>query len=151
MTGDPRYPFGAAGGSPYDALGCTGTIVIPNQYTGAFDQPGAFVNPTQFLMNLQLSYDVSPKVTLVGTFANLVNHCFGGSKEAWTISNNSVCSYGIINGAGAIPPVGNVYNPGASIQKFVQYPYGAYLGSVNVDGNSTVQPFNFYLEARIKL
>ena len=151
MTGDPRYPFGADGGSPYNALGCTGTITIPNSYTGVFDQPGAFVNPSQFLMNLQLSYDVSPKVTLVGTFANLVNRCFGGSKEAWTISNSSVCSYGITNSFGAIPPVGNVYNPGAAIQKFVQYPYGAYLGAVNVNGNSTVQPFNFYLEARIKL
>ncbi len=150
-TSDPRYPYGAPGGAPYDALGCTGTIVIPNPYTKTFDQPGAFVNPSQFLMNLQLSYNVSPKVTLVGTFANLINKCFGGTKAAWTLSNSSVCSYGIVNGAGAIPPVGNVYNPGATIQPFVQYPYGAYLGAVNVDGNSTITPFNFYLEARIKL
>jgi len=150
-SSDPRYPYGAAGGAPYNALGCNSTIVIPNPYTGTFDQPGAFVNPTQFLMNLQLSYEVSPKVTLVGTFANLVNKCFGGSKEAWTMSNSSVCSYGILNTAGLIPPVGNVYNPGATIQPFLQYPYGAYLGAVNVDGNSTLQPFNFYLEARIKL
>ena len=148
---DPRYQYGAPAGAPYDAMSCVATISIPNPYTHAFDQPGAFVNPTQFLMNLQISYDVSPKVTLVGTLANLVNKCFGGSKQAWTISDSNVCSYGIVNGAGIIPPVGNVYNPGATIQRLVQYPYGAYLGAVNVDGNSTLQPFNAYLEARIKL
>jgi hypothetical protein len=150
-TGDGRYPYGAAGGSPYDAMSCGGTLVIPNPYSHTFDQPGAFVNPAQFLMNLQLSYDVSPTVTLTGTFANLINRCFGGTKAAWTRTDPNVCSYGIVNGAGAIPPVGNVYNPGATIQPLVQYPYGAYLGAVNVDGNSTKQPFNFYLEARIKL
>jgi hypothetical protein len=48
-------------------------------------------------------------------------------------------------------PVGNVYNPGATIQPFVQYPYERYLGPVNVDGFSTKQPFNFYLEGRIKM
>lgn len=148
---DPRYQYGAPGGAPYDAMTCNSTIVIPNAYTHGFDQPGAFVNPNQFLMNLQLSYDVSPKITLVGTFANIINRCWGGSKEAWTVSDSNICSYGINNSAGIVPPVGNVYNPGAQIQPFVQYPYERYLSPVNVDGNSTKQPFNFYLEARIKL
>lgn len=150
-TGDPRYPFGAAGGSPYDAKTCGSTIVIPNPYTGTFDQPGAFVNPSQFLMNLQLSYDVSPSVTLVGTFANIVNTCFGGSKEAWTVNDSNVCSYGINNSAGIVEPVGNVYNPGAAIQPFVKYPYEQYLSPVNVNAFSTKMPFNFFLEARLKL
>ncbi|HZZ64009.1 MAG TPA: TonB-dependent receptor [Candidatus Baltobacteraceae bacterium] len=150
-SGDPRYPYGAAGGSPYNAMNCTGTITIPNPYTKQFDQPGAFVNPSQLLMNLQLSYDVSPKVTLIGTFANIVNTCFGGTKAAWTVSDSNVCSYGINNSAGIVQPVGNVYNPGATIQPFVQYPYERYLGPVNVDGFSTKLPFNFYLEGRIKI
>ena len=150
---DPtRYPFGApSGGAGYNAIGCNAVITIPNPYTGKFDEPGAFVNPSQLLMNLQLSYDVSPKVTLVGTFANIVNRCFGGSKEAWTVSDSNVCSYGINNSAGIVEPVGNVFNPGATIQPFVQYPYEKYLSPVNVDSFSTKQPFNFYLEARIKM
>jgi hypothetical protein len=146
-----RYPYGAAGGAGFDAMNCASTIVIPNQYTKTFDLPGAFVNPNEFLMNLQISYDVSPKVTLVGTFANIVNTCWGGTKAAWTINNSNVCSYGILNTAGVIPPSGNVYNPGATIQPFLQYPYGGYLGAVNVDGNSTKMPFQFYIEGRIKL
>jgi hypothetical protein len=156
-SGDPRYLYGTAGqtgGQAYNAISCNGVMTVPNMYTGGFDQPGAFVNPTQFLMNLQVSYEVSPKITLVGTVANLVNSCFGGTKKAWTIDDRNVCSYGINNSAGVIPPETNVYNPTAAFtgpQRLVQYPYGAYLGGVNVDGNSSKNPLNLYLEARIKL
>jgi hypothetical protein len=150
---DPgRYPHGApAGAGGFDAMNCAAVITIPNQYTGVFDQPGAFVNPNQFLMNLQISYEVSPKITLTGTFANIVNTCWGGSKEAWTVNDPNVCSYGINNSAGFVYPVGNVYNPGATIQPFVKYPYEQYLSPVNVDGFSTKMPFNFYLQAQIKM
>ncbi len=154
-AGDPRYPYGSPGGASYDALGCAGVIPVPNKYTGVFDQPGAFVNPNEFIMNLQLSYDVSPRVTLVGTLANIVNYCWGGSKEPWAFTNDgNICSYGINNSAGIIPPVTNVYNPVPAFtgfQRIAQYPYAAYLGPVNVDGDSTKMPFNFYLEARIKM
>jgi hypothetical protein len=44
-----------------------------------------------------------------------------------------------------------VYNPGATFQRLVQFPYAPYLGAVNVNGNSTKTPFNFFLEARIKM
>jgi Carboxypeptidase regulatory-like domain/TonB dependent receptor/TonB-dependent Receptor Plug Domain len=148
---DPRYPYGAPGGAPYDATSCVNTITIPNPYTKSFDQPGAFVNPNQMLMNLQLRYDVSPKVTLVATFANIVNRCWGGTKAAWTVNDSNVCSYGINNSAGIVEPVGNVYNPGATIQPFVQFPYERYLSPVNVDSFSTKMPFNFFMEAHIKI
>ncbi|MGZ3518275.1 MAG: TonB-dependent receptor domain-containing protein, partial [Vulcanimicrobiaceae bacterium] len=150
-SNDPRYIYGGPNGTAgYDASSCLGVIPVPNTYTKQFDGLGAFVQPSQLVMNLQLSYDVSPKVQLIGTFANVVDSCFGGSKEAWTSTDRNYCAYGIV-GAGAIPPVGNVYNPGAPIQQLVKYPYEAALGGVNVDGNSTKTPFNFFLEARIKL
>lgn len=148
-----RYPYGAPAGAGggYDALNCAGLITIPNPYTKVFDSPGAFVNPNQFLMNMQISYDVSPKITLIGTFANIANTCWGGSKAPWTRNDSNVCSYAIINGAGVVQPAGNVFNPGATIQPFVQFPYEPYLGPVNVDGFSTKLPFAFFLEARIKI
>ena len=153
---DPRYNLngsgwgGQSGVAGYDAMSCTGTIPIPNVLSKHFDAMGEFVQPTQLVANLQLSYEVSPKVTLVGTFANLVNTCFGGSKEPWNVDNRNVCSYGLVYG-GLVNPVGNVFNPGATIQPGVAYPYQAALGAVNVNGNSTKTPFNFYLDARIKL
>jgi hypothetical protein len=153
---DPRYNTsgsgwgGINGVAGYDATSCTNDIPIPNVLSKHFDGMGEYVQPTQLVGNLQLSYEASPKVTLVATFANLVNTCFGGSKEAWTSKNGNFCSYGLVYG-GLLPPVGNVFNPTSSIQPSLAYPYQAALGAVNVDGNSTKTPFNFYIDARIKL
>ena len=41
LKGDPRYPYGAPGGSPFDAAACTGRLSLPDPYTGVFDAPGA--------------------------------------------------------------------------------------------------------------
>jgi len=150
-TGDPRYPYGAAGGSPFDSASCGGNLnAIPNTYTGAFDGLGSFLQPNQLIGNVQVNYQVSPKLTLVGTFANILNRCWGGTKAAWTINDSNVCSYGLV-ASGFEGGVGNVYNPGDTLERGPKYPYGAYLGAVNVDGNSTKTPFNFFIEARIKL
>ena len=37
------------------------------------------------------------------------------------------------------------------VQRLVQFPYAPYLGAVNVNSNSTKTPFNFFLEARMKM
>lgn len=155
---DPRYPYGSAGGGSYDATNC-GTLVIPDPYTGRFDGVGAFVQPNQILGNIQISYDVSPKITLVGTFANVLSSCWGGTKAAWTVNNHQICSYNILNTGGGIVPVGNVYNTPATVadfQRVVQYPYAAYFGAANTNTsagnfNQTINPFQFFLEARIRI
>ena len=148
-----------AGGGAFDATNC-GTIPIPDPYTGSFDNLGSFVQPNQLLANLQLSYDVSPHLTLIATLANLLNTCWGGTKAAWTVGNNHICSYGLVNGAGGgLLPVGNVYNPPATVSSFarqVQFPYGTYFGAINTNTtggsfNQTTQPFNLYFQAQIKI
>jgi hypothetical protein len=156
QTGDPRYPYGNPGPNSYNATTCPGTIVIPDQYTGTFDNLGSFLQPNEIVGNLQVSYDVSNKVTLVGTFANLFSRCFGGTKAPWTYSDPNVCSYGIVNGGGVVGPVGNVYNWSTTqqspIQNLVKYPYGAYLGAYNDNNTENFKtPFNFFLEAKIKI
>ncbi len=64
VAGDPRYPYGAAGGSPFNADNpkhtCPATLSIPDPYTGQFDGIGAFREPAQLLGHLQLSYQISP-------------------------------------------------------------------------------------------
>ena len=57
IAGDPRYPYGAAGGSPFNAdnqATCPATLSIPDPYTGQFDGIGAFREPAQLLGHLQL-------------------------------------------------------------------------------------------------
>ncbi|MBV9646440.1 MAG: TonB-dependent receptor, partial [Candidatus Eremiobacteraeota bacterium] len=149
---DPRYPYGAAGGSPYDAYSCAGQLTaIPDPFTGQFDPIGAFRNPAQLLGHLRISYQASPRIELVATLANVINTCFGGQQTRFTYySSSSLCNWTVV-GAGLVNPVGNVYNPRDNVQTFLRYPYQPEFGSYNDNGNSTHQPMSAYLSLRIKL
>jgi hypothetical protein len=149
IAGDPRYKYGGTG-NPYDALTCTGTVPIPDPYTGNFDNLGAFRAPNQLLMHMQFSYDVSPRVALTLNLANLINACSGGTSMPWTkYANNKVCGY-TLPGYGAPLPYGGVgpntaggiFNPGATFQPMLAFPY---------QENPTIQPFNAFLGLKIKL
>lgn len=138
VIGDTRYPNGGSGNA-YDATTCTGTLVIPDQFTGNFDSPGTFTEPSYFAMSAQLSYEMSTHTKLRLTLTNIATSCFGGSKEPWTGVSNT-CGYDVV--PGHVPPVGNFYNPGDTIQRFVQYPYGNLFSTF---------PFNGYLNVEFKM
>lgn len=141
-----RYPYGAAGGSGYDAQSCTATTYIPNPDTGTFDTMGAFVSPTRLTGNVQLSYEFTSRVTAVATLSNVFDTCWGGTKGAWTspagVPSSKVCGYTNSGVGSAIAPVGNIYNPGATIQPAVAHAYAPLFGSL---------PFNAYVDLKIKL
>ncbi|MDB5070728.1 MAG: TonB-dependent receptor, partial [Candidatus Eremiobacteraeota bacterium] len=165
---DPRYPYGAPGGSPYDVTQCVagGTasqnslaganpavgatdqgnlanvLPVPNPYTHMFDGVGAFVAPSNILLHTQITYDVNKRLTLVGNFANIINRCFGGTKVPFAVNHacNYVATYGA--GGGPAPLSGGLYNPGWAIQPILRTPYNPVFPSY---------PFNMYFEARIKL
>jgi hypothetical protein len=139
-AGDPRYPYGGAGGSPFNAGTC-GTLAngIPNVQTGSFDTIGQYTEPNLLLLSAQLSYDVTKNVTLVANFANIYNGCFGGSNEPWNIKG--ACGYTYPN-AGLSGAIGNTYNPGQALQPIGHYAYTPYWPQ---------QPFNFFVTANIKL
>ncbi|MBV8368667.1 MAG: TonB-dependent receptor [Candidatus Eremiobacteraeota bacterium] len=138
---DPRYRYGAAGGSPYDATNCALNLSIPNPYTNRFDGIGGFVAPNSILLHTQITYDVNKRITLVGNFANIINRCWGGTKVPFAI--NQACSYTTptIEGGGN-PLIGNQYNPGWNLQPQSYTPYFPTFPAF---------PFNMYFEARIKL
>jgi hypothetical protein len=149
ISGDPRYKYGGTG-TPYDAMSCTGRVPIPDPYTGNFDNLGAFRAPNQLLMHMQLSYDVTPRIALTLNLANILNQCSGGSSMPWTrLASNKVCGY-VLPGYGAplnyggIAPssAGGFFNPGATFQPILEFPY---------QENPTVAPFNAFLGVKIKL
>ncbi|HKU82001.1 MAG TPA: TonB-dependent receptor, partial [Candidatus Tumulicola sp.] len=149
---------GFNGGGRYDATKCLaggGYLVIPDTYTGVFDPLGSFTQPNFLGLNLQLTYDVSPRLSLTGVLANIVNTCWGGTTAAWTSPNHNVCSYTSGGFGSEIFPVGNFYNPagytGSLVQPIAKYPYGPLFGPFNQDGNSTKTPFQFYITANIKI
>ncbi|HET9341433.1 MAG TPA: TonB-dependent receptor [Candidatus Eremiobacteraceae bacterium] len=141
VTGDKRYPFGGSG-QPYDATTCTNTIFIPDQVTGNFDTPGAFRQPSQLTVNFQVSYRATPQTTLRLTAVNAILRCFGGDSEPWTVTNNHLCGYDVL--PGHIPPVGNIFNPGDTIQRVVQFPYG-------IEQQAQPSPANLYFDVEVKL
>ena len=155
---------GFNGGGRYDALSCAigGQFLgaIPDTYTGVFDPLGSFTEPNLIAMNLQLTYDVSPRLTLTGVLANIFNTCWGGTKAAWTSSNGNACTYTVTpqgGYGGEIFPVGNMYNPagfnGSIVQPIVKYPYSPLFGAFNAPSNtgSLKTPFQFYLTATVKI
>jgi len=96
-TGDVLRPDYTSCGFAATGSGTSvGSLYIPNPQTGTFDTFGQFRQPWQFNMGLQISYDISPKVTANLTVANLVNSCFGGSSTPWSKQyppSNSICGY----------------------------------------------------------
>jgi len=90
-----------------------GYLYVPNPQTGTFlfdnvQQPNSIVG------NLQITYDVSPKVRLTVLGANLFHSCFGGTSEPWTSAyppSYAFCGYfpagGVLNST--LYP-GNFYN-----------------------------------------
>ncbi len=156
-AGDPRYPYGAYGGASYDATLCNANLnAIPNPQTGRFDGIGDFVNPSNITANLQISYQASKNLTFTANFANIINNCFGGSKEPWTTGGSNVCSYGLVDAGDAFQYVGNSYNPLSSsnptpISPVVASPYERSYGVFNTDGNSQKLPFQFFIDAKLKI
>lgn len=153
-AGDPRYPYGASGGHPFNAdnAGCAATLSIPDPYTGQFDAIGAFREPAQLLGHLQISYELSPRITASVTLANLLQTCFGGEHTAFTYYwSNQTCLYTNLVGGPYTPPVGNAYNPGANVQTFLRYPYEPYFGTYNDQTSSLAEPFNAYFSLRITI
>ncbi|HTV73795.1 MAG TPA: TonB-dependent receptor [Candidatus Acidoferrales bacterium] len=148
FTGDTRYPYGAAGGAPYDAETCTGVITTPDFATGGFDSFGAFTEPSQLTGDIQFRYDVSDRVSVSLTASNVYNLCFGGSKEPWTagVSDKIGCWY---TSPGYY--VGNFYNPGNAISPNAQA-YVPTVGNVFQDAyGGQANPFQAVLNVSIKL
>lgn len=153
-AGDPRYPYGAAGGAPYDAVTCNAALnAIPNTYTKQFDPIGAFVSPSQLLGGMTLSYDLAKRVGLKVTLANVVNQCFGGSQTAWTRGTGSrlVCSYESGEVSRNFAPTGNAYNPGSRFEPFGQYPYFAYLGPYTMGVVNPSAPLSIFADLNVKI
>ena len=150
---------GFNGGGRYDALRCGALGAIPNTYTGVFDPLGSFTQPNFFGLNMQLTYDVSPRLSVTGVLANLVNTCWGGTKAPWTSSNGNVCGYDVV-AQGLVNPVGNIFNPpgfnGSIVQPFNKYPYAPLLGTFNQNSGTSTNvspktPFQFYITANVKI
>ena len=146
---DPRYPYGAAGGAPYDAQSCPGFLTAPDPFTQQFDKPGAFREPAQLLVNVGVGYEASKRVKLSLLAVNAFGACFGGTKAPWT---NAGPKIGCFYGAGSGFQAGNFYNPGNPFQVQAN-PYQPVTGGISAQTvyGTNVQPLQLFVSAQIKL
>ncbi|HEY0615446.1 MAG TPA: hypothetical protein VGC96_12420, partial [Candidatus Elarobacter sp.] len=148
IAGDPRYPYGAPGGAPYAAQNCAGFMTGPDPFTGHFDQPGAFREPSQLIGNIGISYEASKRVTLNLLAINVLGTCFGGQQEPWTNAGPKIgCWYNAATGFQA----GNFYNPGNTLTR-QSYPYFPVIGSIAGQQayGTAIGPFQLMMSAHIK-
>ncbi|MBV8116990.1 MAG: TonB-dependent receptor, partial [Candidatus Eremiobacteraeota bacterium] len=133
----------------------SGNLAIPNPQTGTFDGLGQYREPWQLNLGMQFGYDVSPKIHVTATLANIGNWCFGGSTANWTTAykpNTIVCAYAPNGSAyiGAQPGAGFFYgasghdpaNGTAGYPAVFNQPYQPLYNSI---------PFMAYFQAQIKL
>ncbi|MBV8601935.1 MAG: hypothetical protein JO359_10270 [Candidatus Eremiobacteraeota bacterium] len=149
-AGDPRYPYGAAGGAPFDAQSCPGFITGPDPFTKAFDAPGAFTEPSSLTFNFAIGYQASKNIKLNLLAVNVYGTCFGGTNVPWSAGPKLGCWYGAQSGFSGT----NFYNPGNTFQGGnLQYPYNPVLGQIAGQQayGSAINPMQLYLTAEIKL
>ena len=114
-------------------------FVVPDTFTGVFDPLGAFTQPNFIALNLQLTYDVSPRITLTGVLANIVNTCWGGTQSPWTFTERQRLRVQprVVSEARSSRS-GTCYNPpgfhGSIVQPLVKFPYNPLFGPFNQDG-----------------
>ena len=134
----------------------SGNVYTPNPETGHFDGFGEFRQPWQFNMGLQLSYDVSSRVTANLTVTNLFNRCFGGSSTPWSRAyapSSVVCGY-----QANTFYVNNFYN-GASPNDVAAngVPLNPYFAHAFVPSYADptsfgyVNPLNVYFQVKVRL
>ncbi len=149
------YTTAGPGAAPF-----TGYLYVPNPQTGSFAKYGQFRQPNLAIANLQVSYDVSPKVTLQMTATNLWHTCFGGDKEPWTNTyppSQNNCGYysnSFYNGSGwynGTLGANGIPSPAAN-NNVTAYPWEqqSYLPKFN-NGIGAFIPFTLYLQAQVKL
>jgi len=137
-------------------------LYVPNPQTGSFAF-GTYEQPDQIVGNLQISYDISPRIKLTILGTSLFHECFGGTSEPWTTfapPSYAVCGYAPAGGSlnSTIYP-SNFYN-GTGINDFAankartpaafQQSYSA-SGSNNGAIGGAPQPINIYFNAQVKI
>ena len=136
-----------------------GYLYIPNPIIGSFATIGQFQEPNLALMNMQISYDVTPKLKLQATLTNIFHTCWGGSSNGTSAvygAGSVYCGYytnaayvgsqpgaGWFNGSSPHDTKANGFNPYA----WETLPFAPIVNN----GVGTYFPFNAYFSAQIKI
>ncbi len=135
---------------------CGGAVPIPNPVTGQFDSIGQYRNPWELNLGMQIGYDITPKIHASVLLANILNRCFGGTKEPWSTTyapNQFICAYAP-NGSyiGTQPGAGYFYgnSPHDAINGTTGYPL-VFDQVYAPSSNQIPTPFQAYFQVQVRL
>ncbi len=129
-----------------DTTTCTGSLFIPDTYTGRFDLLGAFVQPARLTLNLGTSFDLSKRVKLRVQATGLIDHCY---QRGYAWDDRNICEYSSLP-SNALAPVGN-FVPLASAPVQLRYPYSYYTTFNTAGFIGSKAPFNLFTTLDVKL
>jgi hypothetical protein len=124
-----------------------GAIFLPDPFTGGkFDAPGSLREPSQITLNLQMSYDISPHMTLTVVANNLYNRCF---QRGYAWDDQNTCIYSNLP-SNILGPSGNFLKQSATPLQ-VLYPYGSWFNNTQLGYTSELQPFQITAALNVRL
>jgi len=147
---------GTSGGTIVDPKTCTATaatsglpfLLVPDAYTGRFDNLGAFNEPERLTLNLAGSYDATKNVRLSFALTGLVDSCF---QRGYAWDDPRICVYSQLpSGGNAVGPSGN-FIPLAKTPIQYRYPYGVFNNNLNTGFIGTNLPLQATLDVQFRL
>jgi hypothetical protein len=140
------FSNGAYAADPYT---CSGNyLLIPDAFTGKYDNLGAFDEPQRLTLNFAGSYQVNKTVKLSFAVTGLVDSCF---QRGYAWDDNHVCVYSqLASGGAGLGPSGN-YIPISQTPVEFRFPYAAFNNNLNTGFLGTTIPLDVTATMEIKL
>jgi hypothetical protein len=132
-----------------DPYTCSGSyLLIPDAFTGKYDNLGAFNEPQRLTLNFAASYQATKNVKFSVAVTGLVDSCF---QRGYAWDDGHVCVYSqLASGGAGLGPSGN-YIPIAQTPVQFRFPYAAFNNNLNTGFLGTTIPMDVTANMEIKL
>jgi len=140
---------GAGGVFAADPYTCgSGYLLIPDAFTGQYDNLGAFDEPQRLTLNFAASYQATSKIKFSFAVTGLVDSCF---QRGYAWDDGHVCVYSQLPSGGAgLGPSGN-FIPISQTPPQFRFPYGAFNNNLNTGFLGTTIPMDFTANMEVKI
>lgn len=145
------YASGAYYGAPLSTIGNdpalnnNSTIPIPDDFTGVFDNMGAFQQPWRLTGNLSLGFAVTQRTTVTLAMTGLFDTCH---QRGYAWDRAQYCTYTTL--PFGVAPNSSTHVSAAGDPNY-QFPYTVQNGNNNTQYVGTKIPFQAYLSFQVKL
>jgi len=122
-------------------------LMIPDPYTGKFDNFGDFKQPSRYTLNMQIGYQMSTQVRTVLTLSNIADSC---NQRGYAWDYKDICQYSNLPSSFLSPTGGTLANAAAGAIQ-LKYPYAMWLNNNNTGFVGTKAPFQAALDVNFKV